>query len=1475
MGRQVGKKQHSRSHDTSGAGSGGKRRWLTRLFYTLALSAVILSIVLALAATGPVLRLATPAINETVSQAIDGNFELGDIRGSLWTGLRVEKLKVEIRQSGLHIDGHDLQLAWSPLALLHGTLHIDGLTATSLLLVMPSVRPDSEAEETSGIAGFSLPLTIKLEMLEIPEFQVLDRASNREFLYKIKASGSVGRNRSIQLAVDFLPVETAVDRLHVDLLFDADRQDLHAAIEGHLDRAGIFMTLAGLQPEEVTDMDFSLQGKGSATDWQGQMDFSAADRIKLSGNLALQLRGEYLEFNLAGNTRTLPSLADQLPKPLRGKVDIDLAGRLELPTKRLILNEFKLRKKELITAAGSAEFDPATNRLVADLKAGIETMASDLTGGAVHWQSLQVQAHAEGQLGLPDITCTVQGHSVATPFSLVDHVSLTFDLAAETDHSATQLKGAAQGIRWKDPDLGPVFGDRLDIDITGGLSKDFSQISIEDLTAVTAGMQLTGRGELSGGGGLSDFWLQVDSTDLSRFRSLAGLELKGIGRVTLKQGVWQSAEGGRADIEITGSGLDLGQVDLNHLIGPQPKIAGNLQISPQLDLGLKFSTLKMAAAEGGGEISLGSDFSRIQGAIDFTVHQGAVPPQTGVKLAQAANLTVSLDGPISAPAAAIRLAIPQLTAGGEHFRNLKLTSTLLWSDDAVPSLKNRVDVVLRGKAYRLQALAVLPSDRLLLEDLLLQSQDIDLAGRLVIPGYQPPVRGAITVSRIDLGLLGDLGLPIAAGHVDGNFHFEPDGQRQRIVVKLAARNLQLTENDQTGSIDKLQVVGQVDDSFSRPIFKLQLDASGINGGQATVETLQAILQGDVSRMQARMTAEGQAGSAVPLTLDASADLALGEEVRLTVDSMNVGIGRQQLALRQPLQLTRAASGEIDSAMLLGVGDDGSVDLTLHLLPDARFEASIDLQDLALAPWAEMFGKSGISGTVSGSAAMSEEKAKSPQARFNAAIRDIRLDQAGSQAPLNLQLAGALGEDRGKADLLVQQRPDLQMVKINVAGPLKMSILKGQTSVDPEASLTAHAEIDGEIYRFWSYLPSPDNLLRGQIKLVADLSGSLAAPAWDGVLQLRDGRYEHLGYGTLLNNLQIDGRFDQGGLWISEISADDGGNGSLTGKAELHLADQSLVSYSSQLTLHDMAVTRMDEMRIWADADVDIAGDSRSARVSSKITVNHGEVDLEEAMPPSIPQLDVVNLKEPDEKAAEQQADSGNFTANLDVTVDIPGHLFVRGKGLDSEWEGNLAVSQTADSPRIIGQLQARRGRFDILGKTFLVRDSKITFFGGQPPDPGLAIVGVYSDENLTVTASLAGPASSAKLTFSSQPYLPQEEILSRVLFGTTQSNLSPLQALQLAQVVSKISGVGSGLDLVGSLRHLLNVDVLRVEGGESGPQVEVGKYLTEGVYVGTKRGVTSGSTGVEVEIELTPHLKMTSESTEIDNKTGIQFQWDY
>ena len=1321
---------------TSGA-QPADRRWLRRTLYGLVALFALVGLLLVLAGTGPALRLASPTINRTVSAAIDGRFETGGIGGSLWTGLTLDSLALQIEATGLQIEMRRLELAWSPRALLGGAVQIDRLAIASLAVVLPRGGDAAQGrEDPPGESGPPvLPLAIRLGQLALPEIRITDPASGRVFTYALEASATAAKDMSTELSLVLTPLAGTGDRLRADVAFNADSRELQAELDGRIERAGMVMTLAGVRPEEAADITVSLQGKGPAGKWQGDLALAAADMAELSGQIGMQLQGEEIGFSYAGAVTTLGKLAEQVPASLRGAVGVDLAGRFDKAAKRLVLTRIELARPDLLALSASADVDLATGRVGAGLQA-----------------------------------------------------------------------------------------------------------EIADLSVATA---------------------------------LTGFQLSGAGHVAVTNIDWSAAGGGQAALAITARGLAFGMTDLDRLVGPEPALAARLEVSPQLDMRITIDRLDLAMAKGAATIDLMQDFKEMKVACEVTVQPGAIPPAGGVTLPSDARLKAALQGPMTAPAGTIRLTVPALETAGRRFDNIELASALTWSDNQVLSLQNRLDFLVLHNPYRLNVDAVLPPEGVRLA-MTLNGAGLDLAGQFELPGNSLPVRGAVNLSRLEAGLLGDLGVPLAAGGIEAKIDLLPVEGRQRVDLDAAGDGLRLAAGDggNPPGIDRLALHGRIDDILGEPAFTLRLDSAGIAAGQAAVERLEAALQGTPGKMRLTVETVGQLEERLPLTLAASADLVLASDVRLSIDRLDADIAGQPITLLRPLLVTRSAAGQLDATAGIALGD-GLIDSTLHLLPERELDVRAELRDLALGPWAKVFGRQDLAGTLSLIARVNEQAGKAPQGELSSTIEDIRIAGNPQAPPFSLQLDGTVREGKAQAELALGHE-DRRDIEARAEVPLNLSILKGQWGVDADAPISAHADLDSEIARFWPYAPLPDHLLSGRIKLAADLSGSLNAPSWQGVLTLQDGDYENLQFGTLLRNIRLDGRFDRGSLRITEISADDGGKGTLTGQADLVLGDDAAVTYHGEITMRDVAVVRMDELQLWTDIDLRVAGDGGGAQIAGEVTVSQGEVDLAVALPPSVPQLEIVNMEKTGREAvAEKQGATEPFAATLDATVKIPGRLFLRGKGLDSEWGGRLAINGPADSPKIVGELRARRGRLDVLGKPFSIRESQISFLGGQPPDPLLDIVGVYKVEDLLVTAALTGPASDVKLVLSSDPDMPQDEILSRVLFSKAQGSLGTIEALQLAAAAAELSGKGGGLNVVGSLRKSLGADVMRVEGGEGGPSVEVGKYLTEGVYVGTKRGTAPGSTGVEMEIELTPHLKVTSESTEIDNKAGLQFKWDY
>jgi translocation and assembly module TamB len=191
-----------------------------------------------------------------------------------------------------------------------------------------------------------------------------------------------------------------------------------------------------------------------------------------------------------------------------------------------------------------------------------------------------------------------------------------------------------------------------------------------------------------------------------------------------------------------------------------------------------------------------------------------------------------------------------------------------------------------------------------------------------------------------------------------------------------------------------------------------------------------------------------------------------------------------------------------------------------------------------------------------------------------------------------------------------------------------------------------------------------------------------------------------------------------------------------------------------------------------------------------------------------------------------------------------------------------------------------RGQISVVGRTFKLEEGRVEFLGGDKIDPLIDVKAVTQTRDHTVTIRLSGSATNIEVAMSSTPELPQDEIVSRLLFGKSTTELSGLEAVQLAAAVAEMAGgtgMGTFLDRAGGG---LGIDVLRVEsageGDETGAAVSAGEYLGDDVYVGVTQATAADSGSVEVEVELTPNISIESKVGQTgQSNLGIRFKWDY
>jgi translocation and assembly module TamB len=228
---------------------------------------------------------------------------------------------------------------------------------------------------------------------------------------------------------------------------------------------------------------------------------------------------------------------------------------------------------------------------------------------------------------------------------------------------------------------------------------------------------------------------------------------------------------------------------------------------------------------------------------------------------------------------------------------------------------------------------------------------------------------------------------------------------------------------------------------------------------------------------------------------------------------------------------------------------------------------------------------------------------------------------------------------------------------------------------------------------------------------------------------------------------------------------------------------------------------------------------------------------------------------------------------LDVTLSAPNRLFLRGRGLDAELGGELRLLGSTAAVQPVGAFNLIRGRLEILGKRLELSEALLQMEGALVPF--LRIVASIDNDGITSGVLIEGPATDPKVTFTSSPQLPEEEVLAQLLFGQTLQDLSVLQALQLANAVATLAGKG-GEGVVGRLRDVFGLDNLDVKtDAAGGASVTAGKYITESIY--TEVTVDqAGQSQINLNLDVTDSLILRGRaSSDGTAGLGVVLEKDY
>jgi translocation and assembly module TamB len=755
-------------------------------------------------------------------------------------------------------------------------------------------------------------------------------------------------------------------------------------------------------------------------------------------------------------------------------------------------------------------------------------------------------------------------------------------------------------------------------------------------------------------------------------------------------------------------------------------------------------------------------------------------------------------------------------------------------------------------------------DNIALDELDLQLGSARIAGRALLDGAGL-AEGAIRIVAPDLDALSPLLLTPLQGQLDGTLTLIRAGGRQGVRLVAAGRGLSAGSGLSLGAFNA--DVGATD-LYGRAVFDGRLTAERLMAGGETFDQVRLSANGTSAASDVELAATARA-----FQLETRARLVAGEKTRIDLASFTARHGDQRFALAGPASITIDGRSAVFSKLVVTTGGRGRV--SLEGAVGERLNLVVVAQALPLSIAEIARPGLGLAGTLAGEAALRGSLAR-PEGSYRFSVTRLTTPETRGAGllPIDASASGTLAEDGATLDASASAGP---AADLRAAGRVPFER-------DGPIALKISGQIDAALAN--AVLSTGGQRLAGRVSLEAELGGTIRVPRIEGVATLAGGAFTDPLQGIRLTGIEgrITGRGDT--LTIERLVAATRNGGVLSAGGWVTL--DPAAGFPVQIRLHANRAELVANGNVTAVAKLDLTVEGpimRQPRVAGRVDFVSMDVSIPDRLPTTVrplagtrhiaPPSQVQALLTAEQKARARRGQGGAaLDAALDLTLSAPNRIFVRGRGVDAELGGDLRLTGFSRVPIAVGAFELRRGRLSVVGQRLDFTRGRLAFTGDLAPE--LDFIAETRAGNITTRVEVSGPAVQPVFSLTSEPALPQDEVLSRLLFAKASGNLSAFQALQLAEAVAQFSG-GSGPDVFDRTRRALGVDSLDITTGASGgPAVGASRYIGNRLSVGVRAGAKPEDSAATATIDVTRRLKVQGGvGADGRSSVGVGAEWEY
>ena len=1339
-----------------------------------------------------------------------------------------------------------VRLIWNRLALFSRRLEVDQLTIGHMQVLRRPLGPETPPPDGGPRSILpELPLKVIVKQFALQELSLGEPVAG------VAARLEIGGKATLGPPSEGLDLNLTSKRLDAPGEFKAvmtyvpATDKLTLAVNSEEPAGGIFahlMNLPGLPPVKL-----ALNGAGALDNFDAKLDFAAGPDVWARGDVVVARQGAGRKLTLDLNSR-LEGMAPPIVRPV-------FAGETTLKGDVFFGDDSTIATPGLHLVSANARLDFVGGR-AADNTVGVKIHAGAIPG-ATEIGKLDLNASIAGPALSPTIEGSFDAGDIHVEQGSLDRVSSTFraapngSLAETSTRIAFEGQGAMSGLKLADPTIASAVGSEAKVALRGSASAggdiafDAFDLSSHDLDAHYSGLlsptKVHGR-------------LEVTARSLSRFAALAGGALKGEARLTADLDGAPRYGALTATVDAHATNLTTAFPMIDRVTGGNLRLTGAARATP----GGGFGFTDLMASGAHGSARLNGDFGRdkvdLKAAID--VPQASVlDPRVSGKAEIIATLTGvpdDLNAAVKATLGEGRLLDRKTSGVTLDAQATHITGQI----EANASASGDIDGhQLQGSAHVLKT----ADGGWRVDNLALSLASAKLAGNVAI-GSDQLANGELSFSAANLDDLSPLVLTRMSGALQAKVSASAAGGRQAVALVASSDRMTFGAN----RLEGLKVDLNTGDLWgARSVSGVaRLARAEVAGQTISNAKLTATGQGDLSDLDFT-------GSVFGFALAAHGRLAGGPPIRLDLDTFTAQRSGRRIALAGPAAITYGSNG-LDIANLDLRVDSGRLSLS------GRAGSTLDLRasatGLPLAALDLVSPGLGASGTADGEATIRGTPAD-PSGDWRIRLRQVTLPQTRANAlpPLDMTASGRLAGGRTSVEATAN------------AGGANSLRVTGSAPLTSEGALDLR--IDGRIDAGLANnaLSLSGRRMTGALTLALQLRGTIAKPQALGSVRLANGEFRDDQTGFRLTG--IAGILVANGdtIRINRLSGATPDGGTIAATGDMRLDPAAGFPGSIRVTGRHAQVVANTVVAATADLALTVSGRlAEKPNVDGRITIVSMDITVPErfsSVSAPIPGTKHVNPT-PTARArlteiARAKAVRGRaplFDATLNMTISAANRIFVRGRGIYAEVGGSLHVAGSARDPQVKGGFDLLRGSLTLIGQRLVFTRGQVRFHGDVIPD--LDLVAETNAADITARIAVTGPATQPAFAITSQPSLPQDEILSRILFQRPSGSLSGFQALELANAVATLSG---SFDAFEGLRKTLGVDSLDIStSATGGALVGVTRAINDRISVGVTTGARPWDNGVNVNLDVTRHLRLQAGvDASGGSSAGVGAEWEY